>query len=251
MLTIDINADVGESFGRYKIGADDLIIPRVTSVNIACGFHGGDAVIMDQAVKLAVKNNVNIGAHPGFRDLNGFGRRQIIMNPAVLKLEIQYQLGALSILAKKYGSKVTHLKPHGALYTMAQRDEVYAKAIIDSILEVDEGLLLYAQSQSKLAELAKKKGINVIHEVFADRAYNKDGTLVSRDKPRAVIHDLKEIVNRSINMVKKQKVKTYSGDMMDLSCDTICIHGDEPQSLKLIDLLKEAFKSENIKVEGY
>lgn len=251
MFKVDINADVGESFGRFRIGKDDKIIPMITSANIACGFHSGDPITMNDAVRLAVKNNVNIGAHPGFRDLNGFGRRKIIMDPKTLKLEIQYQLGALSVLAQKHGSKVTHLKPHGALYTMAAKDTVYAKAIVDSILEVDKSIRLFAQSQSKLAEIGKEEGLTVIHEVFADRAYNNDGSLVSREKQGAVLHDLEEIVKRSIMMIKNQKVQSYTGDMIDLTCDTICIHGDEPQSLELITLMKKAFINEDILVKGY
>lgn len=202
MHKIDLNCDLGESFGNYKLGLDDEVIKYISSANIACGFHASDPLVMQKTVALARDNGVAVGAHPGFPDLVGFGRRNMNVSPAEAKAFVQYQIGALSAFCKAAGCRLAHVKPHGALYNMAGKDEILAAAICEAVYEFDPELILLCLSGSKMMSAAKKIGLRAASEVFADRAYEDDGSLVARGKPGAVITDEDEAVSRVIGMVK-------------------------------------------------
>ncbi|MBQ3954922.1 MAG: LamB/YcsF family protein, partial [Clostridia bacterium] len=189
MVFADLNSDLGESFGAYKIGEDDQIIPLVSSVNIACGWHAGDPLVMQKAVALAKQYGVSIGAHPGFPDLMGFGRRTMNATPAEVKAYIQYQVGALDAFCRAAGVKLHHVKPHGAMYNMAGADIRLARAVAEAVAEIDDSLILLALSGSEMIRAAEDIGLPSASEVFADRAYEEDGSLRARSKPDAVIHD--------------------------------------------------------------
>ena len=187
--TVDLNCDMGESFGAYKIGLDEEVAKYISSANVACGFHASDPVVMDKTVKILKENNVNLGAHPGYPDLMGFGRRNMNVSPADAKAYVMYQIGALSAFAKANGLKIQHVKPHGALYNTAGKDYALSKAICEGIYEVDPSLILLGLSGSQMLKAAADTGLKCAKEVFADRAYEEDGSLVARTKPGAVITD--------------------------------------------------------------
>ena len=209
-MKIDLNCDLGESFGNYKIGMDEEVIKYISSANIACGFHASDPLVMVKTVSLAKENGVSIGAHPGYPDLVGFGRRNMNVAPEELKAMVQYQIGALNAFCKSAGIKMNHVKPHGAMYNMAAKDEKLALAIAEGIAEVDDSLILLGLSGSQLLTAAATVGLKCANEVFADRAYEEDGSLVARTKAGAVITDEEEVIERVIKMIKEEKVKTLS-----------------------------------------
>lgn len=248
MYKVDLNCDLGESFGNYKIGSDEEVIPYISSANIACGFHASDPLVMDKTVKLTKQHNVSIGAHPGFADLVGFGRRNMDISYKEAKAIIQYQIGALKAFCTAQSVGLRHVKPHGALYNMAAKDLDLALAICEGIYEVDSSLILLALSGSKMLEAAKKIGLNYASEVFADRAYNEDGSLVSRSKEGAVITDEEEAIQRVIRMVKENKVRTITGIDINLKPDSICVHGDGAKALEFVKKINESFKRENIEI---
>ncbi|MCK8827351.1 LamB/YcsF family protein [Natroniella acetigena] len=248
MCRVDLNSDIGESFGNYKLGLDEEVAKYITSANIACGWHAGDPVVMEQTVKIAKENGVQIGAHPGLPDLIGFGRRKMDLTPTEAKAYIKYQLGALVAFAQGRDVKVEHLKPHGALYNMAAGDKELAEAIAEAVYEVDQNIILVGLANSQLVEAGLVKGLKVANEVFADRAYNCDGTLVSRRKEGAVIHDPQLAVKRIIKMVKEQKVTTITGEEIEIKADTICLHGDNPQAVELAREIKEGLEEEGVEV---
>lgn len=203
MPVIDLNCDLGESFGAYKIGLDEEVLPYVTSANIACGFHGGDPVVMEQTVALCKRYGVRAGAHPGFPDLAGFGRRNMSLTPNEVKTSVMYQIGALNSFCRGAGIRLCHVKPHGALYNMAANDYELAKAICQAIKEVDGSLVLLALSNSEMLRAAKDTGVSAASEVFADRAYERDGSLVPRSRRGAVIEDEELALKRVIRMAKE------------------------------------------------
>jgi UPF0271 protein len=248
MYKIDLNCDLGESFGVYKIGMDRSIIPYITSANIACGFHASDPVVMNETVKLAADHNVSIGAHPGYADLVGFGRRNMNVAPKEVKALIQYQIGALLSFCSVYHVTMQHVKPHGALYNMACKDADLARAVCEGIYEVNPKLILLALSGSKMIQEAEKIGLKTASEVFADRAYEDDGTLVSRTKPGAMITDSKQAMEQVISMVKTGKVKTINGRLIDIKADSVCVHGDGEKALEFVSRLREVFEMEGIEV---
>ncbi|MCR4630592.1 MAG: 5-oxoprolinase subunit PxpA, partial [Treponema sp.] len=207
-MKIDLNCDLGESFGNYKIGMDEEVIKYISSANIACGFHASDPLVMAKTVLLAKEQGVSIGAHPGYPDLVGFGRRNMNVSPEDLKAMVQYQIGALNAFCKANGVKMNHVKPHGAMYNMAAKDEKLALAIAAGIAEVDDSLILLGLSGSELLKAANQVGLKCANEVFADRAYEEDGSLVARTKAGAVITNEDEVIERVIKMIKEQKVKT-------------------------------------------
>ncbi|MFW5872422.1 MAG: 5-oxoprolinase subunit PxpA, partial [bacterium] len=239
---IDLNCDMGESFGNYKIGQDEKVIQYITSSNIACGFHAGDPNVMRFTVKLAKKNQVAIGAHPGFPDLMGFGRRNMDINPEELKNLIIYQIGALKAIARSEGMVMQHVKPHGALYNMMANDELLGKAIVEAILSVDKDLILVALAKSKIIELARKLGLKIAREGFADRAYNSDGTLVKRSISGSVFHDAEIIARRVLRMVKKQEIESIAGKIINLNVDTVCLHGDNKNALEVIGEIRKTLE---------
>ncbi|OPJ57640.1 LamB/YcsF family protein [Clostridium oryzae] len=248
MYRVDLNCDLGESFGKYKIGSDEEVIRYISSANIACGFHASDPVVMNNTVSLAKQYNVSVGAHPGFADLVGFGRRKIEISNKEAKAIIQYQIGALKAFCRAHRIKMRHVKPHGALYNMAAKDLKLALAICEGIYEVDPNLILLALSGSKMIDAANSIGLKAASEVFADRAYNDDGSLVARNIAGSVITDEETAIRRVIRMVKESKVETINGVDIAISADSICVHGDGVKALEFVKKITRAFKEEEIQI---
>jgi UPF0271 protein len=247
---IDLNSDIGESFGNYKIGLDEEVLKYVTSANIACGWHGGDPIVMEKTVEMASVKGVGIGAHPGYLDLMGFGRRNMVVQPDELKAYIKYQLGALMAFAMGKGKRIQHVKPHGAMYNMAAKEEDLAMAIGEAIYEVDKDIILMGLANSEIIKAGKRIGLKVCNEVFADRAYNPDGTLVSRRLEGAVIHDRDLAIDRVIRMVKEGKVTAINGEDIEINPQSICVHGDNPQAVEFVKKIRLSLEKENIKVRA-
>lgn len=248
MYKVDLNSDLGESFGCYKIGMDDEVLKHITSANIACGFHAGDPIQMDKTVKLALENNVKIGAHPGFMDIMGFGRREMEISKEEVKAYIKYQLGALNSFAVSNGQKLQHIKAHGALYNMAAKDYELALAISQAVYEVDKDIILLGLANSSMIDAGKEVGLKVASEVFADRAYNSDGTLVSRSIEGSIIHDTEIAIKRVIKMVKENKVEAINGKYINIKADSICVHGDNPKAIEFVKNIREELIREGIKI---
>ncbi|MFD1705137.1 LamB/YcsF family protein [Siminovitchia sediminis] len=248
--TIDLNCDMGESFGHYKLGNDDEVIKYISSVNVACGFHAGDPNIMDHTVKIAKENGVGVGAHPGFPDLAGFGRRNMEIPRDELMNMIIYQIGALDIFCKKHGVKMQHIKPHGNLNNMADTDEQWAVNIVDAVLAVKPDLPIYVKPHSELHRMAEKKGLPFILEIFADRAYHKDFSLVSRREEGAVISEPEFVADRIITMVTEGKVKAITGEEIEVNGETICVHGDTPTALEMIKVIRRRLEEAGIEVQS-
>ncbi|SEU23686.1 UPF0271 protein [Lacrimispora sphenoides] len=251
MPVIDLNCDLGESFGAYKIGLDEEVLPYVTSANIACGFHGGDSVVMEQTVALCKKYGVRAGAHPGFPDLAGFGRRNMSLTPNEVKTSVMYQIGALNAFCRGAGIRLCHVKPHGALYNMAANDYELAKAICQAIKEVDGSLVLLALSNSEMIRAAKDTGVSAASEVFADRAYERDGSLVPRSRKGAVIEDKELALKRVIRMVKEGVVEAIDGSTISIDADSVCVHGDGGKALEFVKRLREGFLEAGIEVKCF
>ena len=225
---INLNADMGEGFGAYDIGDDAALLKIIRSASIACGFHAGDPVTMQRLVTQAVAEGVSIGAHPGFNDLWGFGRRRIDMNPRELEYMIAYQIGALQAMACYAGAKVTHLKPHGALNNMAAEDSELALAIGRAIRTVDHDIIYVALAGSQMEKAARELGLPLAREGFCDRLYDDDGNLTSRKVPGAVLTDPEIVRERVVNMVLDDEIVSRSGKRLKVQLDTLCVHGDEP-----------------------
>jgi UPF0271 protein len=247
---IDINCDLGESYGAFKVGNDEKIMLHITSANIACGFHAGDPVIMAQTINLAKEHNVAIGAHPGYPDLLGFGRREMQLTSEEIKNYMIYQVSALQGFAKVTGVRLQHVKPHGALYNMAVKDEKLSKAIVDAVKALNHNLIIFAPLKSALAKAAVESGLRVAYEVFADRAYNPDGSLVSRKQPNAIIQEPQKVMERAIRMVKEGTVLAVNGEVVNLGeGHTICVHGDTPTAIELAETLKKGLIKAGIDVK--
>jgi len=246
MKKIDLNCDMGESFGHYKIGLDDEVIKYVTSANIGCGFHGGDPLVMRKTVKIAKENGVGIGAHPGFPDLMGFGRRKMDVTPEEIKNYVLYQIGSLYAFAKAEGEKLQHIKPHGALYNAMVNDERLSRAVMEGIAEFDKELIVLGLAGSKVINIAEETGLKVASEAFADRAYNPDGTLVSRRLPNAVITNPQEVLSRVIRMTKEEKIECINGEIIERKIDTICVHGDSPGAVESVKVIRQGLEKEGI-----
>jgi len=246
---IDLNSDVGESFGEYMIGLDKEVLNYVSSANIACGWHAGDPMVMRDTVREAYKSNVGIGAHPGFFDIMGFGRRNMTVSPDEMKQYTIYQLGALYGFVKAAGAKMQHVKPHGAMYNMAAKDSELAQAIIDGIWEVDRDLIVLGLFGSELIRAAKEKGLKAANEVFADRSYNLDGTLVARSFPGSMILDKNIAISRVIRMVKEGKVIAINGEDINIKVDSICVHGDNPEAVQFVKAIKEELTTAGVEIK--
>jgi len=246
---VDLNSDIGESFGAYTIGMDKEVLQHVTSANIACGWHAGDPLVMEKTVAMALENSVEIGAHPGFPDLMGFGRREMKISPAEAKAYVTYQVGALTAFAAAAGTKLQHVKAHGAFYNMAAKDEKMAKAIAEAVRSVDQNLLLIGLAKGCLIKAGEEAGLRVVNEVFADRAYNRDGTLVARGTPGAMIEDADLAVERIVRMIKENRVDTITGEDIDIQADSICVHGDSPKALEFVQKIRKGLQLENIIVQ--
>ncbi|MBI3626353.1 MAG: LamB/YcsF family protein [Candidatus Rokubacteria bacterium] len=246
--TIDLNCDMGESYGRWTLGADEAIMPFITSANIACGYHAGDPHVMRKTVGLALKYRVAIGAHPGLPDLMGFGRRAMEVTPQEVKDYICYQTGALREFVSAAGDEIQHVKPHGILYSMAERDEALAQAIGEAAL-ASGGLILMTLASGKYDATCRKMGCRVASEGFADRAYNVDGTLVSRKLPGSLITDPQKAATQAVRMAKEGRVVTLDGVEIDISVQTICCHGDTPGAEKIARAVREALEKAGVAVK--
>ncbi len=243
-MRIDLNCDMGESFGRYTLGDDAAMLDVVTSANIACGLHAGDPLVMQATVALAVRKGIAVGAHPGYPDLQGFGRRAMALSPAELEAAVLYQIGALAGFARASGVPLVHVKPHGALYNVAARDQAVAEAIVRAVAAFDPGLIVVTLPNSALLYAARAAGLRVAREGFADRAYREDGSLVPRTEPGAVIHDPAQATARAIRMVMQGEVEAITGKIVPLHIDTLCIHGDTPDAVAIATTLRAALEAE-------
>lgn len=248
MYKVDLNSDLGESFGAYTMGMDEAVIAHVSSANVACGYHASDPLVMDKTVAACKAAGVAVGAHPGFPDLQGFGRRNMACTPKEVKAYVQYQLGAILAFTAAHGIKLQHCKPHGALYNMAAKDEALAMAIAEAVASVDKDIILMGGSGSKMLEAGRKLGLRVASEVFADRAYQADGSLVPRSKPGAVIHDKDEAIARTIKMVKEGKVIAITGEEVPLEAHSICVHGDNPSAVEFVKNIRERLQAEGVAI---
>ena len=248
MSKVDLNCDLGESFGNYKCGMDEVVIPFISSANVACGFHASDPLVMSKTVALAKECGVAVGAHPGYPDLVGFGRRNMNIAPQEVKAMVQYQVGALQAFCKANGILLQHVKPHGAMYNMAGKDENLAMAICQGILEVDPDLILLGLSGSKMLEAAKACGLKCAKEVFADRAYEEDGSLVARTKAGAMITDENVAIDRVISMVKQGKVTAITGKEIAVEPDSICVHGDGEKAVAFVKKIRERLLQEHVEI---
>jgi UPF0271 protein len=248
MYTVDINCDMGESFGSYKLGRDEEILDYVTSANIACGFHAGDPSTMKRTVQMALEKNVGIGAHPGVQDLVGFGRREINLSPEEAYDIVVYQIGALYAFVKSEGGKIQHVKPHGALFNMAAKDAQLAEAIAEAVYKVDPEMILFGLAGSELVKAGKKIGLRTANEVFSDRTYQQDGSLTSRREKNALITDHTIAVQQVIRMVKEEKVQSLQGVDVAIQADTICIHGDGINALDFAKYITKSLEDADIKV---
>lgn len=249
-VRVDLNCDLGESFGAYNIGMDAEVLAQVSSVNVACGWHAGDPGVMERTVALAKQAGVAVGAHPGYPDLLGFGRRDMSLSPDEARTYVKYQVGALSAFTKSAGIPLRHVKLHGAFYNRAAADPQLAQAVCRGIAEVDESLIVLALAGSHMLEAARQAGLRAASEVFADRAYNADGSLVSRNLEASVIHDEALAVQRVVRMVKKGTVRSISGGDVEIRADSVCIHGDNPQALAFAGAIRRALLAEHVEITG-
>ncbi|MCR1839380.1 LamB/YcsF family protein [Murimonas intestini] len=246
MYKVDLNSDLGESFGRYTLGMDEKIIPLISSANVACGFHASDPVVMEETVSRAKAAGISIGAHPGYPDLMGFGRRNMDVTSGEAKAYTLYQIGALDGMCRANGVKLSHVKPHGALYNMASGDYELARGICQAVREFDKDLIVLALSGGELARAAKDMGLRTALEVFADRAYEEDGSLVNRRKAGAMIHDEELAIKRVVRMIKEKKVTSVTGRDIDIQADSVCVHGDGEKALAFVEKIRKALLEEGI-----
>lgn len=247
-VKVDLNSDLGESFGAYKIGMDDEVIKLVSSANVACGFHASDPVVMQKTVKMAKEAGIGIGAHPGFYDLMGFGRRNMVISPKEAYAYVTYQLGALYAFCSQQGVKIQHVKPHGALYNMAGKDYELAKGICQAIYDFDPEIILLGLSGSQMINAGKDIGLRCANEFFADRAYEDDGSLRARTKEGSMITDENEAIERVVKVLKTGTVTTYSGNELELKIDSICVHGDNAHALEFVKIIRERLSKEGIEI---
>lgn len=248
---MDINSDLGESFGAWRMGDDAAMLDVVTSANVACGFHAGDPAGILDTLRAAAKRGVVVGAHVAYRDLAGFGRRNMDPTSRELVGDVIYQIGALQGLAAAAGTTVRYVKPHGALYNTIAHDERQGNDVIDALLALDPKLMLVALAGAPLVERARQRGLRVISEAFADRGYNDDGTLVSRRLPGAVLHDPEAIAERMVGLVRTGTLPSIHGKTVTLHADSICVHGDSPGAVHMAQRLRERFEREGIALRPF
>ncbi len=248
MKCIDLNCDLGENFGKYQPFNDHLILPHITSANIACGYHAGDAVTMQKTVVLAKKYSVAVGAHPGYPDLIGFGRRNLAVSADEVYAYVKYQIGALLAFAISENCPLVHVKPHGAMYNMAAADVNLARAIAQAIYEVDKNLILVGLAGSALIDAGRQIGLTVAQEVFADRRYLDSGQLVPRNVKGAVIEDVDQAIEQVLQIVLNNKVTTLSGKQINIVADTLCLHGDSQSAIDFVVKVKEQLVKHDVKI---
>lgn len=247
-FSIDLNCDMGESFGAWKMGQDEDILPYVTSANIACGFHAGDPGVMRKTVAAAIQHGVALGAHPGLPDLAGFGRRNMDISPDNAYDMVVVQVGALAGVAASQGGRLHHVKAHGALYNMAAKNPELARAIAQAVYDVDRSLIFYALASSVQADVAKQIGLSVAEEVFADRSYQSDGSLTPRKQANAMIVDPDQSIQQVLRMIIDGKVATLQGEDVAVKADTLCIHGDQPGAVVFAQSIRQALQEKGIAV---
>lgn len=245
---VDLNCDLGESFGAYTIGMDKEVLARVSSANVACGWHAGDPLVMERTVALAKENGVAVGAHPGYPDLMGFGRRNMALSPDEARTYVKYQLGALAAFTQSAGIPLQHVKLHGAFYNRAAADETLARAVCEGIAQVDKNLIVLALAGSPMLDIARACGLRAASEVFADRAYNPDGSLVSRSLPGAVLHDRELATQRVVRMVKEGLVESIAGEDIPIRADSICVHGDNPEALAFVSDIRQKLEESGVEI---
>ena len=250
MMRVDINSDLGESFGAYSIGHDLGLMPSITSANVAAGFHAGDPSVLRETIRLARTHGVAVGAHPGFPDLVGFGRRELNVTPKEAEDIVLYQIAAVAGVAAAEGVRIQHVKPHGALFNMAVRDPGLSGAIARAVAAFDRTLILFGLPGSEILRAGLNAGLRVAAEVFADRAYERDGSLVSRRKPGAVLHDADAVVDRAVRMVTTRSVVAIDGSVVPLETDTICVHGDTPGSDDLARKIRAGLERAGVLVKA-
>ena len=251
MLSIDVNCDMGEGFGNYRMPDDEALMDYISSANIACGFHAGDAETMLSTVRLALQKGVAIGAHPGLPDLQGFGRREMKLSAGEVYQITLYQTGALYGIARATGAVLHHVKPHGALYNMAARDIELAGAIVQAVYDFDATLILYAPAGSEMIKAAGKRGLATASEVFADRTYLDDGSLTPRNRLDALISDREQLLNRVKMLVSEQKTTSVNNKPVSLKAETICIHGDGPHALLFARAIHERLVAEGVAIKPF
>ncbi len=248
MKSIDLNCDMGESYGAWKMGADAGVMPYISSANIACGFHAGDPATIRMTVRLAVDSGVAVGAHPSLPDLMGFGRRVMRITPQDMYDLVIYQAGAVEAFARAAGAKLHHVKCHGALYNMAAMDDALSEAMVKAVKDLGPGVVLYALSQSRNFQIAKRSGIRVAGEVFGDRGYSDDGTLAPRDRPGGMIEDAEASAKQVLGMIEEGTVISLNGKRVPVAADTLCLHGDQPGAVAFARNLRRVFGERNIQV---
>jgi 5-oxoprolinase (ATP-hydrolysing) subunit A len=251
-MRIDINCDMGESFGVYKLGMDEEVMKYITSANIACGWHAGDPVVMDRTVKMAKDHFVGAGAHPGYPDLLGFGRRNMDCTAEELRNYVVYQIGALHAFCQVHKVRMTHVKPHGQLYLTAVENEAVARAVAEAIVSVDRSLLYVALAGAKgalMRKIGEELGLHVVYEAFPDRAYTPGGTLVSRREKGAMIHDPEVVTERALMMARENKVVAVDGTVIPLEVQTLCVHGDNPSAVDLVRSIRQRLEKEGVTVK--
>jgi UPF0271 protein len=249
-MLVDLNCDLGESYYDKRIGNDSSIIPLISSCNIACGFHGGDPLTIQNAIDLALKNNVNIGAHPSFPDLENFGRKFMKLSAEELKACLNFQIGALYSMVAVSGSKLKHVKPHGALYNAAANDFELASIIVEVVKKIDKDLILLGMSNSEMKRACEINNLKFVSEVFADRNYTKEGLLVSRALDSAVIHNIDEVKNHALKMVLNEGL-VVEDTFVNLKAESICVHGDNREALDMVKKLLEHFEENNIQIASF
>jgi len=247
---LDLNCDMGESFGPWIMGNDDGIMPFITSANIACGFHAGDPATMRQTVASAIRHDVALGAHPGLPDLQGFGRRPMTISPQEVFDLVVVQVGSLAAVAASQGARLHHVKAHGALYNMAAGDIKLATAVADAVKSVDDSLILFALAGSHLVEAGRQAGLKVAQEVFADRSYQDNGLLTPRSQEGAMITEVNHAISQVLQMVKEGSVTSLSGKQVPVQADTLCLHGDQPSAVDFALALRDAFQREGIGLQA-
>ncbi len=245
-LSIDLNCDLGESFGRYTLGSDADIMPFITSANIACGFHAGDPVVMQSTLRLARQHGVAVGAHPGWPDLQGFGRREMTVSPDEVEALVLYQIGALAAFARAEGAPLTHVKPHGALYNQAARDRALADSVARAVRRFSRELILVGLAGSGLTAAGAEMGLRVAHEAFPDRAYAPDGSLLPRSLPGAVIHDPAQVAENAVRLAREG----IRFGQARKSEDTLCLHGDAPHAAQNARLVRQALEAAGVVVRA-
>jgi 5-oxoprolinase (ATP-hydrolysing) subunit A len=249
--TIDLNCDLGESFGGYTVGLDEAVMPHISSANIACGWHAGDPLVMDKTVRLAVKNRVSCGAHPGYPDLLGFGRRNLNVNDEELQYYLMYQIGALEAFCQIHGTRLGHVKPHGSLYHAVVESEKTAAAVAEAISKIDRKLIfvtLAGEKGAMMARIAQDFGVKVAFEAFPDRAYVEGGMLAPRSMKGAVITDPEEVIARAVRIATKGCIEDIFGNTIELKAHTLCVHGDNPHAVEMVKNIQKSLQVHGIAV---